>query len=263
MQLKDYKSQSTKGIEGLSNQLCAEAVDMGFLVPFEFKGLKLDDNSLVHLYLNQYAAKSLGKVCNEIVNTGGEPLEITTAYRTLAQQAVLKRNLPGLVAAVGRSDHGNGKSLDILNWDNYRSILTKNDWTQTYPDNDAVHWDSIYGLDKRSSTILAFQRLYNRNNASKLTEDGDCGAATLNALLHSPIDGFVDAKCPRFLSYGAIGKDVGKVQLRLRELGHYAGVADGVYGVMTQTAVISYQMTRDAKPTGVIGGDILLFLLTK
>jgi LAS superfamily LD-carboxypeptidase LdcB len=43
----------------------------------------------------------------------GEPICLTSAYRTLEQQAVLRREKPGLAAPAGQSNHGWGLAVDI------------------------------------------------------------------------------------------------------------------------------------------------------
>jgi Putative peptidoglycan binding domain len=252
--LKDYTPQNTKGIAGLSNQLCAEAVSMGFLAEVKINEISCDGDSLVHLYLHPTALKKLLEVTNKLDGSNGESLIISTAYRTLAQQFILKQNLPGLVANVGRSDHGNGRSLDITNYDKYESILSGHGWTQSYPSNDPVHWDCDDVPDNRSMTVQAFQRLYNRNNPKRsIGEDGRVGANTLRALANSPACGFANALTPRWLSLGDVGKDVAKYQLILRNAKLYSGAYDGVYGSGMQKAVIDFQTRYKLSVTGIIG----------
>jgi N-acetylmuramoyl-L-alanine amidase len=247
--LKDYTPQNTKGIAGLSNQLCAEAVGMGFLERLSITNLETDSDSLVHLYLHPVAAKALRDVCTQFT----DKLVVSTAYRTLAQQFILKQNLRSLVANVGRSDHGNGKSLDITNWNDCESILSANNWNQSYPNNDAVHWDCDDVPDNRVSTVIAFQRLYNRNSTNKISENGSVDAATMRALANSPACGFQNALTPRFLSLGATGKDVAKYQLVLRDMKLYTGAYDGIFGSGMQEAIIKFQTRYKLDVTGIIG----------
>jgi hypothetical protein len=251
--LANYTPQNTKGIQGLSDQLCAEAVSMGFLEKLEINELGVDSDSLVHLYLHPKAAKSLKDICGKLDGANGDELIISTAYRTLAQQFILKQNLRSLVASVGRSDHGNGKSIDCTNWEKYEHLFINAGWIQSYPSNDAVHWDFPGVPDRRVNTVIAFQRLYNRNSARKISEDGVVGQGTLSALAKSPACGFENASCPRFLSLGAMGKDVGKYQFILRDTGLYKGVCDGVFGGGMQKAVIDFQLKHGLSATGIIG----------
>lgn len=251
--LANYTPQNTKGIQGLSDQLCAEAVGMGFLEKLEINELGVDGDSLVHLYLHPKAAKSLRNVCGKLDGANGQSLIISTAYRTLAQQFILKQNLRSLVAAVGRSDHGNGRSIDCTNYHQYREILIDDGWNQSYPSNDPVHFDFDGVPDNRVNTVIAFQRLYNRNNSRKISEDGIVGKGTLNALANSPACGFEIALTPRFLSLGAMGKDVGKLQFILRDTGLYKGACDGVFGSGMQKAVIDFQLKYKIDATGIIG----------
>jgi N-acetylmuramoyl-L-alanine amidase len=247
--LANYTPQNTKGIQGLSDQLCAEAVGMGFLEKLEIDQLSTDSDSLVHLYLHPKAANSLKNVCGKL----GESLIISTAYRTLAQQFILKQNLRSLVAAVGRSDHGNGRSIDCTNYPQWRGLLMDNGWIQSYPSNDPVHFDFEGTPDNRTNTVIAFQRLWNRNNVKKIGEDGVVGRGTMNALANSPACGFEIALTPRSLSLGAMGKDVGKYQFILRDAGLYKGACDGVFGSGMQKAVIDFQLKYKIEATGIIG----------
>ena len=52
-------------------------------------------------------------------------------------------------------------------------------------------------MDLRSQTVLAFQRLWNRNNPrDRIAEDGDYGPATESRLRRTPADGFpIGASC--------------------------------------------------------------------
>jgi hypothetical protein len=179
MLLSQYTAQNTLGIAGISNQLCYEAVKMGFLDKVEINELSIDNSSLVHLFLHPNALKALKQVCNKLDGSNGESLIISTCYRTLAQQYILKRNLTSLVANVGHSDHGSGKCLDIVNCSDYYTLLTRNGFTQTYGGRDAVHFDCDDIPDNRFQTVLAFQRLWNQNNNSKIDEDGSVGVAGL------------------------------------------------------------------------------------
>lgn len=183
MLLKDYTESNTRGIAGLSNQLCNKAVGLGFLVHVAHPNLITDSNSLVHLYLQPRSAAALLRVAARC------KVQISTAYRTLAQQYVLKHNLTTLVAPIGRSDHGSGRSVDVVNYSDIIGILRDEGWQETYA-SDLVHFD-YPGTDQRSNTILTFQHLWNDHNFNdRLDLDGVCGPHTLECLANSPISGW-------------------------------------------------------------------------
>jgi hypothetical protein len=250
MKLSEYTAQNTKGIEGLSNQLCGEARRMGFLRSLNMTNLSIDSDSLVHPFLSPNAATSLTYLCGAYaIRKPGEKIIVSTCYRTLAQQFILKQNLPTLVAPVGRSDHGSGRSIDLVNWTNIDGAMKSHGWTQSYPSNDPVHFDFGDATDYRQTTILCFQRLYNKNTPElrrKISEDGVCGQRTLEALGNSPVDGFFDCSTPRFLRVGAVGKDVGAVQFLLKIK------ADGEFGEGTSEAVKDFQTEKGLPSTGIV-----------
>jgi N-acetylmuramoyl-L-alanine amidase len=246
MLLKDYREQNTKGIAGLSRQLAAQAVQMGFLAELKHDNITTDPDSDVLLYLHPTAANKLYAVADRV------EVVVSTAYRSLDKQYALKRNLTSLVANVGRSDHGSGKSLDITNYRNIQAVLESNGFTQSYPDRDPVHFDCDGIPDNRSNTILAFQKLHNSNNVKQITEDGDCGEGTLFALGYAPVGGYRNALSQRYMSNGDYGKDVGDVQFALDRLGLYKGSHDGSFGNGTERAVIAFQAANKLEETGIV-----------
>lgn len=254
MYLKDYKAENTLGIVGLSSQLCNEAVKLGFLVKVDHPNITLDADSLVHLYLQPAAASSLLAVA------ATNKIEISTAYRTLAQQFILKQNLKTLVANVGSSDHGSGRSIDATNYAKIKPALIKAGWQFPYP-NDPVHAD-YPGSDRRSNTILTFQKLWNLNQAanssSKLVEDGSCGSKVLAALKVSPCAGFAVASTTRIpLASGDVGADVGRLQLKLKALGYFTGSSNTIFGLDTKAAVSKAQAALGLTVDGIAGSITL------
>lgn len=251
MYLKDYRAQNTKGIAGLSKQLAAEAVTMGFLTELSHPNIETDGDSDVLLYLHPLAANKLRSVADKVT------IVVSTAYRTLDKQYALKQNLTSLVANVGRSDHGSGKSLDIVNYQDIQSHLKNAGFVQSYPGRDPVHFDYGGVPDNRNKTVLAFQRLWNANNVKQLVEDGDCGPGTLDALGNSPINGFRNARSPRYMSLLDNGKDVGEVQFALDRLGFYTGSHDGSFGNATERAVKAFQAKNNLPESGIVGTNTL------
>lgn len=55
------------------------------------------------------------------------------------------------------------------------------------------------------------------------------------------------------LKKGSSGKDVEKVQSRLKQWGYYNGPVDGVFGEATEDAVILFQQRNGITPDGIIG----------
>ena len=184
MLLKDYREQDTGGIRLLSNALCDEAVMSGLLVKLDHPNITVGGGT-VHLFFQPATAAALGRIADK------KKITINTGLRTLAQQYVLKRNLTTLVAPIGRSDHGAGRSADIENWDEIVNELHLRGFRQPYP-SDLVHWD-YPGIDSREDTVKAFQIYWNRHNlGNKLLVDGIVGDKVLEALGNTPADGWPD-----------------------------------------------------------------------
>ncbi|MEL7566937.1 MAG: peptidoglycan-binding protein [Dehalobacterium sp.] len=57
----------------------------------------------------------------------------------------------------------------------------------------------------------------------------------------------------RILSVGDSGDDVRQVQNQLQVLGYYRGDVDGVFGPLTQAAVIAFQNDQNLDPDGIVG----------
>jgi len=57
----------------------------------------------------------------------------------------------------------------------------------------------------------------------------------------------------RILSIGDSGDDVSQVQNQLLVLGYYRGDVDGVFGPLTQEAVIAFQRDNNLDPDGIVG----------
>jgi hypothetical protein len=127
-------------------------------------------------------------------NAGTMP--INSALRTLPQQYLLyewyQRGLcnANLAASPGRSNHNGGLAVDIGNSNAWRSAMRN----AGYVDNvSGEPWHFYYssGRDVRSLSVLAFQKLYNRNfPEDPITEDGIYGPETAGALASSPANGF-------------------------------------------------------------------------
>jgi peptidoglycan hydrolase-like protein with peptidoglycan-binding domain len=55
------------------------------------------------------------------------------------------------------------------------------------------------------------------------------------------------------LQQGAVSPEVKQLQQRLQQQGFNPGVADGIFGAATQTAVIAFQKAKGISPDGIVG----------
>ncbi|MBE5799129.1 MAG: hypothetical protein E7321_04185 [Clostridiales bacterium] len=112
--------------------------------------------------------------------------------------------------------------------------------------------DGLYG-----QTTVDAVKAFQRNNG--LSGDGQAGAQTQSKLYSAsaryadhPV-ATADPQASRTLSLGMSGNDVYALQLRLIELRYLSGVADGVFGVETQNAVIAFQKNNNLTADGNAG----------
>jgi len=146
-------------------------------------------------YLAEDARDDLLKAGAAAAAAGGA-LEITSAYRTVVQQYLLRRWFElgrcGIAAAAepGSSNHESGRAVDIRNHAAWGDVLPQYGWVQTVPGDD-VHFDHVASPDDRGADVLAFQRLWNRNHAGdRLDEDGVYGPQTARRVAQAPAEGF-------------------------------------------------------------------------
>lgn len=62
------------------------------------------------------------------------------------------------------------------------------------------------------------------------------------------------------LRFGSVGEDVKQLQQQLNSKGYWAGSADGIYGKMTEKAVISFQIADKLIVDGIAGNQTLTAL---
>ena len=112
--------------------------------------------------------------------------------------------------------------------------------------------DGIYS-DATEDAVKAFQR------SNGLSGDGQAGAQTQAKLYSSsaryannPV-ATANPEQTRSLSLGMTGNDVYALQQRLIELCYLTGVADGVFGMETQQAVMDFQKNNGIKADGTAG----------
>lgn len=179
----------------LSRQIAGEVGCMapGQLVAFaEGNGIEFAGAAVLP-YVSEAARADLA---DAVAAGGGRALQLTSVYRTLPQQYLLYRwfqlgrcGIPD-AATPGTSNHESGRAVDVSNWAEWVGDLGAHGWAHDVPGDD-VHFDHTASPDLRGTDVLAFQRLWNRNNPSMpIDEDGLYGPMTAMALLASPAEGF-------------------------------------------------------------------------
>ena len=116
--------------------------------------------------------------------------------------------------------------------------------------------DGVYG-ESTADAVKAFQR----NNG--LSGDGQAGQQTQSKLYsataryaNNPV-ATADPGQSRTLSLGMSGNDVYALQERLIQLRYLSGVADGVFGLETQSALIEFQKNNNLTADGNAGASTL------
>ena len=148
-------------------------------------------------FLQRAAKEALARAVEE----KGRKLPLIHAYRTVAQQYVLRRwflngrcNIP-TARPPGSSPHERGAGIDIGDEpQEWRTVLENQDWRWAGP-GDRGHFTYVGdGVDMRLLTegVRSFQKLWNIHNPNDLIdEDGIFGEIqTGPRLLKSPIEGF-------------------------------------------------------------------------
>jgi hypothetical protein len=186
---------STTAVKGLATQLVEE---IQCLRPNTMKridgtpGLSL--GAAVFPYLQTPAANALIAA----QNARGITLSINSGLRTLPQQYLLYRWYQtgrcgiGLAARPGTSNHESAVAVDIADNASWRTTMQGKGF-RWLGSSDPVHFDYTGGgtVDLRGLSVMAFQRLWNRNNPTDvIAEDGVYGPATEARLAKSPVGGF-------------------------------------------------------------------------
>jgi len=188
-------SCSTAVVLELSRQIAGEVGCMapGQLVSFaEGNGIEFAGAAVLP-YLSEVARADL---LDAVAAGGGRPLQLTSVYRTVAQQYLLYRWYQlgrcgiAVAATPGTSNHESGRAIDVSNHAAWIADLGATGWAHDVPGDD-VHFDHARSPDLRGTDVLAFQRLWNRNHASTpIDEDGAYGPMTAMALARAPAEGF-------------------------------------------------------------------------
>ena len=194
-------SCSTESVDGLSRQIIAQArcIKPNDFVPLP-KRPNLEMAEHVYGYLDSGARDRLLKALDSKKTT---KMTINSALRTVAQQYLVwhwsARKTCGVQMATppGESNHEIGTALDIAEAGTWRPVLEANEF-KWLGASDRVHFDYKGKAPSRTATdVLAFQKLWNKNNKSDLiAEDGRYNPATEQRLKKAPASGFpIGANC--------------------------------------------------------------------
>jgi len=193
---------STAALRGLDDQiveLLLETVNNGTVKKLvscsDIPGLKIVGNSTIPL-LQAPAKTSLARV----IDQKGRTLKLVHAYRTIAQQFVLRewkrQGKCGITAArvPGTSDHERAIAIDIQDVDVWKQTLEAAGWVWAGPGDRghfSFHGDGVSPVVITES-VRAFQKLWNQHHPEDpIDEDGVFGdVETGPRLLLSPVDGF-------------------------------------------------------------------------
>jgi hypothetical protein len=192
---------STAVVRPLSEQLIAEILCLrpGSMARIDdIPGLSL--GAAASVWLQAPAAAAL----RDAVVEGGGGLSLNSTLRTLPQQLMLYRWYTRgecgitLAASPGTSPHESGLAIDTSDYDAWRTRLEAHGWSW-HGAGDLVHFDYVGGgtISLEGESVLAFQRLWNRNHPEDLlAEDGDYGPQTEARLRMAPAEGFpIGASC--------------------------------------------------------------------
>lgn len=183
-------------VNGLSNQLIEELNCIAPNIMVSFAGPSTRYGASVVPFLAPAAKNALiatAQAANDFIT-------LNDAYRTVAQQYVLYRwwqqGRCGIqvAAAPGASNHQSGRAIDVQAWSFWNSKLAAHGWTW-HGSSDVVHFDYLSAPQLGGKSVLAFQRLWNKNNSNKLVEDGVWGPASAGAMAASPVGGFGNHGC--------------------------------------------------------------------
>ncbi len=198
------QSCTTESVDGLSRQIIAQArcMEPNAFVPLPSRpNLVVESN--VFAYLELRARNQLVKALDSKKDV---KMTINSALRTVAQQYLVWRWSAGkrcgvtLATPPGESNHEIGTALDIAEAATWRQTLEAHDF-KWLGASDRVHFDFTKSpkspARRRATDVLAFQKLWNRNNPKeKIPESGRYDAKTEDALKRAPANGFaIGASC--------------------------------------------------------------------
>jgi N-acetylmuramoyl-L-alanine amidase len=271
--LKDVTGCSTTVVNGLSRQIIAEMNNIVPGVLVDCSDLNISIDSLQFPFFQQPAREALARA----IQARGTRMNITSAYRTCAQQFLLSFwrdiGICGIAQAArpGQSFHESGLAIDIPDVSGWKPFLVAQGWEhvgQNLP-GDPFHFEfrgrgiQIIG----NIGVQGFQRLWNKNHTNdQIAEDGIyvSGGETDQRLQISPAQGFGIAvagekRILRLASPLMQGGDVRRVQMKLRQLTPPLLAddrdVDGFYGPITEAAVRQFQTNQGITVDGVVGAE--------
>ena len=206
-------------LNGLSQQLIDEVncIQPGVLEPFD---ISTDVGSI---YIQTMRAACSGTVPNNVPRylrpevkaalegvaaQYNDYITIRSAYRDVGMQYYdwYHGQILGFPAAIpGSSNHQAGRAVDVESHDYWRATLLAEGWTclngstsSAACQSDPPHfeWPSTNVPDLQVESVRAFQRLWNRNNASDvIAEDGAWGPNTGARMAQTSASGFTYGGC--------------------------------------------------------------------
>lgn len=267
--LKDITGcPETTIVDGLSQQIIAEMNNAVPGVLLDCSDLNISIGALQFPFLQLPAKNALARA----IQARGTRIKINSAYRTCAQQFLLRRWKElgkcgiGQAALPGSSLHESGLALDIPDVSGWKPFLQAQGWVhvgQNLP-GDPFHFEFRgQGIQIIGNVgLLGFQKLWNRNHLNdRINEDGLYGTQTAAKLSISPSQGFglTEPDTKRILRLASPlmqGGDVRRVQMKLRQLtppllANDSDV-DGFYGPNTETAIRQFQTDKGLDVDGIV-----------
>lgn len=188
----DSSACTTAAVRGLSDQIVAEmnCIKSGLMT--NITGFNVSLSSAAALpYLQNPAASALSRA-----TSGRSRLSLNSTLRTVAQQWILYhwyqtgRCGVALAAKPGTSNHEDGLAFDTSSYSSWKSILSGYSY-RWLGSSDPVHFDYVGSGGVEPKGVLAFQRLWNKNNpGDRIGEDGVYGPQTEARIKKSPRTGF-------------------------------------------------------------------------
>ncbi|MBE9076806.1 peptidoglycan-binding protein [Romeria aff. gracilis LEGE 07310] len=265
-QMIDNLSNNTCGtstVRGLSLQIIDE---MNLLIPSVLVNIEDLNVKLESSGVNPYLQPAAKEALRRAITRRRATLHITSAYRTVAQQYLLRRwfemgkcNI-GAAARPGFSNHEDGLALDTPDFDAWRTALEaeKWDWLGDTNHKDPFHFTFVGGSvrdDIGDIGVKAFQQLWNKNKPDdQISVDNVFGPQTAKRLDQSPSEGFNIARLLKLVSPPMQGGDVRKVQESLVNV-ELLSIEDvnGIYDEKTANAIATFQDKRGLSIDRVVG----------
>jgi MYXO-CTERM domain-containing protein len=196
----------TSIVAPLTKQLVAELNCIAPNTMVDFSAPNIMTSTATQPYLNPDAASAL----HDAVNGSGMVISLDSAYRSVAQQYLLYNWWQAgqcgiqIAAKPGSSNHQSGRAIDVPDYNTWKPALTAHGWTW-YGSGDVVHFDFLTAPDISSKSVLAFQRLWNKNNPSnQIAEDGQWGPQTAGVMDQTPTTGFPIYGCTMMVTTGTL-----------------------------------------------------------